>query len=116
MPPTPLFPFLTSQARTAIPRPVALPKQYALKRSYATIPSGQAAPEAGPNYAMWMVLAALGALGVSGYVYLKPVREAAKIASQTVQTVKGQADGLVSNLLISVVLDLTISHLSHPHL
>ena len=65
---------------------------------------------------MWMVLAAIGALGVSGYVYLKPVREAAKIASQTVQTVKGQADGLVSNLLILVVPNLTISHLLHPHL
>jgi len=63
---------------------------------------------------MWMVLAALGALGVSGYVYLKPVREAAKIASQTVQTVKGQADGLVSNLFILSVRVLTTSLLSHP--
>jgi len=44
---------------------------------------------------MWMVLAALGALGVSGYVYLKPVREAAKVASSTVQAVKGQGDVLV---------------------
>jgi hypothetical protein len=63
---------------------------------------------------MWMVLAALGALGVSGYVYLKPVREAAKIASQTVQTVKGQADGLVSSLLLLSVRELTISPLLHP--
>ena len=44
---------------------------------------------------MWMVLAALGALGVSGYVYLKPVREAAQVASSTVDAVKGQTDGLV---------------------
>jgi hypothetical protein len=65
---------------------------------------------------MWMVLAALGALGVSGYVYLKPVREAAKIASETVQTVKGQADGLVSSLFVLLVRDLTTSHLSHPPL
>jgi len=48
---------------------------------------------------MWMVLAALGALGVSGYVYLKPVREAAKVASSTVDAVKGQTDGLVRLLL-----------------
>jgi hypothetical protein len=88
-----------NKTRTAIPRPVALPKQ-SLKqvRQYASIPSGQAAPEAGPNYAMWMVLAALGALGVSGYVYLKPVREAAQVASSTVNAVKGQTDGLVSLL------------------
>jgi hypothetical protein len=65
---------------------------------------------------MWMVLAALGALGVSGYVYLKPVREAAKIASQTVQTVKGQADGLVSSLFLLSVRNLTISHPLHPPL
>jgi len=47
---------------------------------------------------MWMVLAALGALGVSGYVYLKPVREAAKVASSTVDAVKGQTDGLSQSL------------------
>jgi hypothetical protein len=80
-----------------------------LKRSYATIPSGQGAPEAGPNYAMWMVLAALGALGVSGYVYLKPVREAAKVASSTVQAVKGQTDGLVRVALNELYQLLTTS-------
>jgi len=47
---------------------------------------------------MWMVLAALGALGVSGYVYLKPVRDAASAASSTVQAVKGQSDVLVSTI------------------
>jgi uncharacterized protein HemX len=88
------------QTRTAIPRPVALPKQPALRqvRGYASAPPPPPQAEAqggGPNYAMWAVLAALGALGVAGYSYLKPVRDAAHAANQTVEAVKGQTDGLV---------------------
>jgi len=61
---------------------------------------------------MWMVLAALGALGVSGYVYLKPVREAAKVASSTVDAVKGQTDGLVRILFGTncVILMISLNH------
>ena len=61
---------------------------------------------------MWMVLAALGALGVSGYVYLKPVREAAKVASSTVDAVKGQTDGLV-RAVFGTNCDILMISLNH---
>jgi hypothetical protein len=47
---------------------------------------------------MWAVLAALGALGVGGYVYTKPIRDVAHAANQAKEAVAGQTDGLVGFL------------------
>jgi len=44
---------------------------------------------------MWAVLAALGALGVGGYVYTKPVRDLASAAKQTKDAVAGQTNEMV---------------------
>jgi hypothetical protein len=45
---------------------------------------------------MWIVLGALVALGGGGYIYLKPVRDAAAIAVKAADTVKDKAGNMVS--------------------
>jgi len=83
-------------------RPAALPKQLALRSQARTFADAAAPPPpahanqgGGPNYAMWAVLAALGALGVGGYVYTKPVRDLASAAKQTKDAVAGQTNEMV---------------------
>jgi hypothetical protein len=44
---------------------------------------------------MYIVLGAVVALGAGGYYFLKPVRDVASTTHQVINSVKGQASGLV---------------------